>query len=568
MNRKERRAAAKNLGALPLPALLAEAARSQATGQLNDAIRLYERALELAPSDGETLNGLGSAYLAQGKLTKAASVFTQVIDATPIVLDDVPATMSALASVCPEFPEAMRVAVQTWPTRVSAADAFKGKLVEVGKNPLLLKLMRSVKIRHLDVERLFTGLRRDRLLNNPDGKTPPALLDFYGALAEQCFVTEYIYAVLEDEAAALEKLREKLEQQLTSDQPISEQELLAYAMYASLSTLAKSDALIGRRWSAPVQNVVTQHLIEPAQERELRPPIPALTSIDGGVSKKVQEQYEENPYPRWIKVAMGRSAAPLDRYLKNLFPYAEFPRKERIDMLIAGCGTGRQAIEMASRIDARTLAVDLSRASLAYAMRKTPAAVAADIEYAQADILKLGEIGRSFDAISSAGVLHHMEDPLAAWRILDSLLRPNGYMHLALYSEIARRHIVSARAHIATQGYPSTPEGIRQCRQDIIASPDLFPVTRWGDFYSMSDCRDLLFHVQEKRFTIPMLKDAIAQLGLEFVGFVLHPSEAAARRSKFEQRGWSLTDLDRWNELENNEPNLFASMYQFWVRKR
>ncbi len=30
-----------------------------------------------------------------------------------------------------------------------------------------------------------------------------------------------------------------------------------------------------------------------------------------------------------------------------------------------------------------------------------------NIEYAQADILKLGDIGRTFDIIESVGVLHH-----------------------------------------------------------------------------------------------------------------------------------------------------------------
>ena len=31
--------------------------------------------------------------------------------------------------------------------------------------------------------------------------------------------------------------------------------------------------------------------------------------------------------------------------------------------------------------------------------------------------------------------------------------------------------------------------------------------------------RDLLFHVQEHRFTIPKIKDCLAQLGLTFCGF-------------------------------------------------
>ena len=94
------------------------------------------------------------------------------------------------------------------------------------------------------------------------------------------------------------------------------------------------------------------------------------------------------------------------------------------------------------------LAVDLSLSSLCYAKRKTPAPFADRIEYAQGDILELGAIGRSFDLIDCAGVLHHMADPLEGWRVLLTLLRPGGIMHLGFYSELGRRDVVDgARLH-------------------------------------------------------------------------------------------------------------------------
>ena len=31
-------------------------------------------------------------------------------------------------------------------------------------------------------------------------------------------------------------------------------------------------------------------------------------------------------------------------------------------------------------------------------------------------------------------------------------------------------------------------------------------ILNWSDFYNMSDCRDLLFHVQEHRFNLPQIK--------------------------------------------------------------
>ncbi len=38
----------------------------------------------------------------------------------------------------------------------------------------------------------------------------------------------------------------------------------------------------------------------------------------------------------------------------------------------------------------------------------------------------LGGLGRQFDLIECVGVLHHLGDPLAGWRVLVSLLKPGG----------------------------------------------------------------------------------------------------------------------------------------------
>jgi len=54
-------------------------------------------------------------------------------------------------------------------------------------------------------------------------------------------------------------------------------------------------------------------------------------------------------------------------------------------------------------------------------MRKTKELKLSNIEYAQADIMELGSFERRFDLIECSGVLHHLGDPLAGWRILVDL---------------------------------------------------------------------------------------------------------------------------------------------------
>ena len=87
--------------------------------------------------------------------------------------------------------------------------------------------------------------------------------------------------------------------------------------------------------------------------------------------------------------------------------------------------------------------------------------------------MKLASIGRDFDFIDASGVLHHLADPWAGWRMLLSLLRPGGVMQVGLYSELARQNVVAARALIAERGYRPIPDDIRRCREDIMA-----PTTR------------------------------------------------------------------------------------------
>jgi SAM-dependent methyltransferase len=254
---------------------------------------------------------------------------------------------------------------------------------------------------------------------------------------------------------------------------------------------------------------------------------------------------------------------------KALSP-AQRPTPQVPDLLIAGCGTGLSLVEFARLMGkTRVLAVDLSLASLSYAKRMTQKLGITDIEFAQADIMNLGSLGRDFDFIDSSGVLHHLADPWAGWRILLSLLRPGGTMQVGLYSDLARRNVVAARALIEARGYRPIAEDIRRCREDIIASDDplLKSLTLSGDLFTTSECRDLLFHVQEHRITIPEIRDFIAANDLEFAGFILDAAALRKFTTRFPEPG-ALTDLERWHQFETGAPNTFAAMYGFQVRKR
>ena len=183
--------------------------------------------------------------------------------------------------------------------------------------------------------------------------------------------------------------------------------------------------------------------------------------------------------------------------------------------------------------------------------------------------MHLNTPGRMFDIIESIGVLHHLAAPLAGWRNLLSLLHPGGFMRLGLYSEYARQNEAMARDFIAKRGYKPIVEDIRRCRQDLMSMKDsgrFKKILSARDFYGMSECRDLLFHVQEHHYTLPRLKESIHQLGLTFIGFSLDADIMEQYQQRF-PADQPKTDLDNWHIFETEHPDTFSGMYQFWVQK-
>ena len=142
-------------------------------------------------------------------------------------------------------------------------------------------------------------------------------------------------------------------------------------------------------------------------------------------------------------------------------------------------------------------------------------------------------------------------------------------MFLGFYSELARRHEVKAREVIAARGYSSTPDDIRRFRQNLALGNlgvELQSLSQFPDFYSTSECRDLLFHVQEHRLTLGQIESFLEEFGLQFIGFDLAPTVLRQYRARFTDDP-SATNLRNWARFEADNPNTFIRMYQFWIQK-
>ena len=88
-----------------------------------------------------------------------------------------------------------------------------------------------------------------------------------------------------------------------------------------------------------------------------------------------------------------------------------------------------------------------------------------------------------------------------------------------------------------------------------------------GDFFNLSEFRDLLFHVQESCFTLDQIDEAIKSLNLKFIGFELEDQKVLNDFDSLYPNEHSRRSLSLWEKFEKRNPSTFRNMYQFWCQK-
>lgn len=439
--------------------------------------------------------------------------------------------------VLPDAPALPLIAAlrANWPPSVKALAA----------DDLLAELLTTTPIYPAGLERALTAVRRSLLLGNLTDDLLPLVV----SLAIQGHLNEYAWAATAEERQRVDGLAARIE-------TLSPVEAMLLAAYTPLGRTPGAAALLTRGWGEPVASVLAEQITTAAEEDVLATQIAAITPIRHAVSDAVRAMYEANPFPRWRTVPRVPAA---DVVLG--FPVPPSPQ-----VLIAGCGTGYQTIIAAQRFaTGQVTAIDLSRASLAYGMRKAREAGLTNIDFRQADIMEIADLDQRFDIIESTGVLHHMEDPFAAARTVCGLLKPGGLIKLALYSAAARAELKPAKT--LARGF--TPDRIPELRQAIADAAEGDPVRealRYIDFYATSPLRDLIMHIQEHELGFGDLRRIIAENGLEFLAFTTPAGVQHAYREMFPGHEPG-ADLDHWEALEAAQPQTFSGMYQFWLRK-
>ena len=571
---------------------------------LDEALSHYHRALESNPQNITALNNFGNACQTEEQIHSYIGFYREAIQ----LLSDPSAVRATFGKViknslpseyAPWLDEELQECLSTnafddkFLSRVTSHilrlkydirsypddDGYRlTRGVNLAADRLFLLFLKNAVNTDAALEQYLIKLRRDLLTKYVSGNTLGADdLQAIGALAHQSYNNEYVFFLETPEEQIIDDLRHSIEHRVPGlqipDQDL-ECRLLVFAMYENLYSLACRNELSRmpqESWSITMRPVLELTILNPLKEETIKQEIVTIGRIEDKTSRLVQSQYEENPYPRWLSVPRDKKRN-LKLIVKQLFPDFTPPPflDGPIQMLIAGCGTGKHPIQTASYGNVEITAIDISKSSLAYGMRMARKYGVTNVEFMQGDILQLAKLNKRFHIIESVGVLHHMEDPLAGWRVLSDLLVEGGLMSIGLYSELARKSIVAAREVIRNEGLAANSNNIRDFRRRILQrklDDNICGLSNVNDFYSSSECRDLLFHTTEHRYSLSQIGKSLDNLKLDFLGFVFDSLKTPNLYREHFPADHDMKNLLLWDQYEKLYPNTFIGMYKFWCQK-
>ena len=445
--------------------------------------------------------------------------------------------------------------------------------VKAGTSLLGIALRAGIVKNHLH-EIALTGARAALLLDwNAVRVEDRQLTELAVAFMVQGWNNDHAWAETTAETAALDELaidREKL----AGGDINSSRRFLLHALYRPLDQIVMPPLIIdeARRLKPRIlRDTIAPHLEALERQRQLARNIPVLKPLADITSRKVAAQYEAAPYPRWQSLHKSPPGS-LKRALTRHFTIEKLAFMEgHFDVLVAGCGTGQQALQSAVAYgpNARLVAMDLSATSLGYASDMAKVHGVQTISFVQGDILDCGLLDKTFDIIECVGVLHHMANWRAGWTSLLRQLKPGGLMYIGLYSATSRANLRALRVEPSYPGPACSNRVAREYRRELMMRPPGVPgselkVSR--DFYALNAFRDLVLHESEAHIGLEEIAEYLSQSRLVFRGFTIEPQVAAEFAAKY--TGQPLPgSLNDWSEFERANPRTFDRMYCLWVER-
>ena len=352
----------------------------QEQGNFKEAVASYQKAISLKPDFAEAHNNLGVTFQEQGSFEEAvasyqkaiflksdyaeayinlaevmngvsvnpdAIIFLQLKDTLTALLlrDDIGHQNLVIAALSILLTPDVRISIDaciSTSVECNGSNLFADKNInELITNPMLLLLLKKTIIHNSIVELFLTKIRKSLLfylILNPDANKNSAGIEkiVYGLSCQW-------------ELDQIDQLHNTIKKKIADN---SHDIDLYVALLGCYMPLYSVDYVV--QWIRQVNydslkefsQLISIQVKEPCQEQKILHQIKRLTPITDDISQKVMLQYRENPYPRWINISPRKPKSFASQFRTQIFPNTQTatPNLSAPDILVAGCGTGKQPI--------------------------------------------------------------------------------------------------------------------------------------------------------------------------------------------------------------------------------
>jgi len=255
------------------------------------------------------------------------------------------------------------------------------------------------------------------------------------------------------------------------------------------------------------------------------------------VADTVNEQYEQWMYPEPIPdlevyYAAGITEEAEPRMVHwHYWPdgFYAMEKKERIDILVAGCGSNQAAKLAFTHPKARVVGIDMCNASLAHEATLKEKHSLTNLTLHNLDLHNVGTLTDTkdgkFDLIISSGVLHHLPNPLTGLKALKTVLRPQtGVLFAMVYGLYGRMGLYGLQQAFQLMNLGQTPNDVALVRSILAGLPAHHPVQPMLqhnlDMDYDAGIVDMFLHPMDHGFGVQDCLNWVDNAGLVFQGWL------------------------------------------------
>ena len=182
-------------------------------------------------------------------------------------------------------------------------------------------------ITNLSLESFFIKIRNFLLNDYSVNKFSNSLNNlkkrYIEALSLQCFFNEHIWNINVIENKSIEELSDDIYASLENNDENVFYKILLYATYKQLINDKKIKEYCIQNSNRIPDNLIACFkiiLFDQIKEAKLEKEIKSISSIENEVSKKVKDQYEERPYPRWRNINLVETRPYISHIKRDILP--------------------------------------------------------------------------------------------------------------------------------------------------------------------------------------------------------------------------------------------------------